>query len=134
MEMLLRPKQAKSYRDIVQHQALREKVLRKYQSTNKTPLPDDVLVVGYNAMLPNSFQENILNMSHEMETFQEVREYVGAQVRARRTEKEMSFGRMYVTEAANTILAIKPMRAGSTKPWNCWTSKQTKTQQINFWP
>ena len=91
LEMLLRPKQAKSYEDVVHHQELWEKVLRKYQSTTKIPLPDDVLVVGYMALLPTHLQESIMGLREEMSTFQEIRDYVNSQVRARRNEKDMTF-------------------------------------------
>ena len=94
LEMLLRPKTAKDtegIEGIVVQQELWEKVLRKYMRCTKKELPDDVLVVGYMAMLPPALYDKIISQKEEMTTLKEVQEYVNQQVRARRNEKELSF-------------------------------------------
>ena len=92
---------AKGYEDLLDKIEKWEIMLKRYTESTPEKLPDDVMVVSFQAILPDKVCDNLITQGEPMESYDKVRQYVVDQVDARRSEKEVSFGMHHIGEAEN---------------------------------
>ena len=72
IQQLLHPKQARTYEEVLGHQEQWEQIRCRYEEATNSTLPDDVLIVGYSALLPNKLQEDLLSLDRDFTKLAEV--------------------------------------------------------------
>ena len=127
LEMLMRPTAAKGYMDVMGAIENWERLLRKYAESAPAPLPDDVMIVGFQGLLPEKLLNDLLSLKEDVKDFEGVKEYVLRQVNARRTDKELGFEIQMVEPAATK--EGQSTRAPKEKLRRCWSWSLAKTMK-----
>lgn len=95
---VLQPPAAKSIEEVVALEEAWDRALAKYHSTAKNPLPEDVQVVAYMALLPQKLADNIHSLERDFETVSEVKAYVLRQINMKRETPQPKWPAHMVTE------------------------------------
>ena len=62
------PTQAKTYEDVHTQKEKWEKCLRKYREASPQPLPEDVLILGFQQLLPTKLLDAVFDLDREFDT------------------------------------------------------------------
>ena len=91
LSRLLTPDRSKNYSEVFANQEAWTKLVQRYHEASESRIPEEILIVAYQGLLPQGIVKDMQALSTELETLEQVQAYTKRQVQAARNAEQGPF-------------------------------------------